>query len=150
MSEYTVDQLMTAYVGLRDRKDAYMKEANAWKKEVEAQMELIEMHLFETCNALGVDSVKSGNNIAFKASKDYLNISDRQEFTEFIVKSMLTSIGIVEGFDELVPQVLNSGALDYTTIKAKKDNCKEYMREHDVAPPGTTYTQETVIQVRKN
>lgn len=149
MAKFKVDELMKTYVGLRDAIDAHQKEFKAWKADLESKMELIAMHLFEACTALGTDAVKGGGYTAFKTNKTFLNINDKQEFSEFIVGQILNELSI-DPTSELVEQVLDSGALDFATIKAAKKNCIEYKNQNDVPPPGTKFTEETVIQVRKS
>jgi len=163
--DYTIEQLLKTYVGLRDEVSDLEKTFKRAKSDKQTLMAKIELLLRDKCEELGVDNVSAGGLTAYSSTKDRVSISSKDTFAQFLVKSMLTNLqphmyftedgGTFNDFGEVTLQehvdaVLSEGTLELLTLSANKTNCKAYMDEHEgLMPDGVSYASENVITVRK-
>lgn len=151
LDSHTPKELIEAYVGLRDLLQLHESNFKTWKENIKSRMEELQQLLFAKMQSLDVEQLKSSNHIAFKTSREYLNISDKQAFTDYVLNELLTSIGVNDDTGAFKDAIYDSGALDLISIKAAKTSCRDVMQEKlgGKPVPGTNYTSETVINIRK-
>jgi hypothetical protein len=161
-----ITQAIVAFVKMRAAIDEISREAKEKKAAIEKPMTLIETYILTELNKLKVDSFKGtgGCGTAFKQTKDYVAVSDKEGFKKFLAETMCLKMHpllykdpkgqwLKDGHIDLaehVESMLNSGAFDLITLSANKLNCKDWMQNNDgIMPPGVGYTKEIVVQIRK-
>jgi len=129
LSEIKIDTLVAAYVNLRNDLNAHRKIFKDYETASKRQMDMVATKILEKANASGVDSFKTEQGTAFKATKDFVTVTDWEKAVKFIIKHDLT---------QMFNKAVNKAAI------------KEYMAENEnKLPPGVTYNQKVEIQVRK-
>jgi len=161
---HTAEQLISAYVKMRDDRDAKVKEFEVFKKARNAQMEQITAALGKIMRDTGVDSLKSTSaGTAFKATKDFVGIDDWPTFMEFIARGLIKEIGYEEPShwcvgikepshwcDEAVQKIITSDQFAFFNKAVKKATVKEFMSDNDdQLPPGLNYSTQIEIQIRR-
>lgn len=150
---------------MRREIEAKNLEAKTFAAELKDKQSTIELAIRQQLDIMGIDSFKAkGIGTAFKAEKDSVSVSDKENFKKFLAANMLMALQpshykTMEGnwqpdgeidLDEHVETLLNSGSFDLLTVSANKLNCKKYMEENSgVMPDGVDYFKEIVIQFRK-
>jgi hypothetical protein len=161
-----ISQAIGTYVKMRAAIDEISRDSKKKTAAIAKPMELIETYILTQLNKLNVDSFKGkdGSGTAFKNTKDYVAVSDKEGFKKFLAETMCLKMrpfvyqdpkgqwlrGGESDLAEHVECMLNSGAFDLITLSANKLNCKDWMQNNDgIMPPGVSYTKEIVVQIRK-
>ena len=160
-----IDSAIRAYLNMRNSIAEKQRGVDEYKAELKDNMSKLELYIHKLLNDMKVDSFKvKGVGTAFKAKKDFVSISDKEGFKEFLAAGLLETLQVHcykksngdwthEGeldLKEHIERLLNGGVFDLLTIAANKNNCKTYMSEHDgIMPDGVDYRTETVVQFRK-
>ena len=128
MPELNVDQVISAYLKLRQQKEAV---ENAAKQEVQAikdKMTKLESWLLTQANEQSVTSFKTKNGTAFVTTTDYANVADWDAVLNFIREN--------EAFDMLERRV-------------SKMAVRGYLETRGAVPAGVNYGTKIEINVRK-
>ena len=159
-----INEAIQAYVKMRDAITERSRAEKDWKKGIVEQMDKLEQFILIKCDELGTETFKAGGNTAFKTFKDSVTVSDKESFKKHIASTLLTALQpwsyrTTEGdwqpdgesdLNEHIEKILESGAFDLITLAANKNNCKEFMSDHDGSlPAGVDYRKEVVVQIRK-
>ncbi len=86
-AEYKVDELITAYRGIRDQLATDRKGYKSREAKLKVQMSIISMQLRDRGDQLGVDSFATANGTAFRQKKEKFSIRDWPVFTEWLDKT---------------------------------------------------------------
>jgi phosphopantetheine adenylyltransferase len=129
MTQPTIDNVVDAYVKLRDRKAQLKKEHDAKVAPIAEKMAQIEAFLLTQAKNQGVQSFKTEAGTAYKSQDTSVTVADKDAYLRFINEN-----NFWHGLD----------------VKANKTAVIEYMAEHDGdLPPGLNYRAEDVINVRR-
>jgi hypothetical protein len=124
----TVDDVVSAYLKLRDKKDAMEAEVKDRTKEIKERLNKMEAWLKEQADAQGVTSFKTKHGTAFLTTTDYANVADWDSVLEFIQAN--------EAFDMLEKRV-------------SKIAVRGYIDANKAVPPGINYGTKLEVNVRK-
>ena len=85
-----ISQAIGTFVKMRAAIDEISREAKEKKAAIEKPMALIETYIHTELDKLNVDSFKGkgGCGTAFKQTKDYVSISDKEGFKKFLAETM--------------------------------------------------------------
>lgn len=135
-----IDDIVEAYVGIRDSLGDARKKFKAYEAQCKADMLKLEVKLLEISRQLGVDSFKTKFGTAFKTDKDFARVSGPEGW-EALCKYMVENndFGLVE------KRVAKLHFKEVMATEAEKE-------ENGLAPieMGVEYVVEEVIQVRRS
>lgn len=126
--ELTVDQVIAAYIKLRDKKDSMEAAVKEQVKEVKAKMEKLEAWLREQADAQGVTSFRTKAGTAFMTTTDFANVADWDAVLDFIKTN--------EAFDMLEKRV-------------SKNAVRSYIEQNKEVPAGVNYGTRLEVNVRR-
>ena len=126
--EPNVDQVIAAYLKLRNKKDAIEAEAKERVKELKEKMLKFEAWLKVRADEQGVTSFKTPHGTAFITTTDFANVADWDATLEFIRTN--------EAYDMLEKRVSK------TAVRAYIESTRE-------VPAGVNYGTKLEVNVRK-
>jgi prophage tail gpP-like protein len=124
----TVDEVVAAYVKLRNKRDALKKEMEARIDEIKSKMSKLEAWVKETADAQGVTSFKTKHGTAFLTTTDYAQVAN---------------------WDALLEHILENESYDMFEKRVSKLAVRGYIEAHKTVPPGVNYGTRIEVQVRK-
>jgi hypothetical protein len=124
----TVDEVVSAYIKLRAKKDAMEAETKAEVKKIVEKMDKFEGWLKQQADAQGVTSFKTKHGTAFLKTTDYAN---------------------VENWDAALAFVLDNKAFDLLNKAVSKVAVRGYIEANKAVPPGVNYGTKIEVEVRK-
>lgn len=124
----TIDQVIGAYLKLRNKKEAIEAETKDKVKGIKDQLLKLEAWIKEKADAEGVTSFKTEHGTAFLTTTDYANVADWDSVLNFILEN--------EAFDMLEKRVSKTAVRGY--IEATK-----------AVPSGVNYGTRIDVNVRK-
>jgi hypothetical protein len=124
----TIDQVISAYLKLRNKKEAIEAETKDKVKGIKEQLLKLEAWIKEKADADGVTSFKTEHGTAFLTTTDYANVADWDSVLGFILEN--------EAFDMLEKRVSKTAVRGY--IEATK-----------AVPSGVNYGTRIDVNVRK-
>jgi hypothetical protein len=126
--EPNVDQVIAAYLKLRNKKDAIEAEAKERVRELKEKMLKFEAWLKVRADEQGVTSFKTPHGTAFITTTDFANVADWDATLEFIRTN--------EAYDMLEKRVSK------TAVRAYIESTRE-------VPAGVNYGTKLEVNVRK-
>ena len=125
-----LDELVKAYLTIRNASDTLYRQYMLKKEELEQEMKQLELVMLDECNSLNVESLRTQNGTITKTVKERYNCSNWDEFKQYI---------------------LEHGALELLQQRIHDGNFKEYMqgKEAEGLPPGISSDREYRVIVRK-
>lgn len=123
-----VDDVVAAYVKLRDKKDSMEAAVKEQTKGLKEKMAQLEAWLKEQADAQGVTSFKTKHGTAFLTTTDYANVADWDAVLNFIRDN--------EAFDMLEKRV-------------SKIAVRGYIEANKAVPAGVNYGTKLEINIRK-
>ena len=123
-----VDDVVSAFMDLRQKKEAIEREAKNKVVALNAKMELMEAWLLAKMEKEGVSSYKTAHGTAFKSTRDYANVAD---------------------WDAMLEYVLANEAFHLLERRVNKLAVKSYIDEGQPPPPGVNYVTKLDINIRK-
>lgn len=130
LGQFTAEDLVSAYIAIRDAKrDA---ESNLTKviKEYDEQMEAVEHAIIELCKEIGADSIKTPHGIAMRQIKTRYTTTDWESFYNMVYE--------YKAFELLERRICQS-------------NIKSFLEENpDEHPAGLNIDRSYKITVRKS
>jgi hypothetical protein len=123
-----LDEYVTAYIQLRDKKAEIQKAADDKIGKVKAMMDQIEAKLLQAFDEQGLDSVRTPIGTAYKATSVKSSIAD---------------------WDAFIGHVVETGNTQLLERRCGQKACAEYMAVNDEPPPGVNARTEVVINVRR-
>jgi hypothetical protein len=124
----TVDDVVAAYLKLRQRKEAIEAEVKDEVKTLKEKMEQLEAWIKEQADAQGVTSFKTKHGTAFLTTTDYANVADWDAVLGFIREN--------EAFDMLEKRI-------------SKIAVRGYIDANKAVPPGVNYGTKLEVNIRK-
>lgn len=124
-----IDQLITKYIALRDKKAALKRTFDERTAELTAGMDRIEAELAKHLTAAGVDRMGCGEGVAFFSTVRSAKVADGASFLRYLQES---------------------GNWSLADIRAAKKQIGEFRDEHDDLPPGIDWHEARVVRVNRN
>jgi hypothetical protein len=130
MSKYNTEELVSAYIGLRNERSALKDSYEEADNKLKADMEKLEQTMLEICNDIGADSVKTAYGTMMRRVNERFYCTDWDNFKNY---------------------VLENEAVDLLERRIHQGNFKEHMTQIDGQglPPGVNVMREYGITVRK-
>lgn len=131
MNTVNTEQLVEAFIAIRDRREKLLNEYEAADKALKAESAQIESALLDICNNVNADSIKTGHGTVMRKLNERFFCQDWENFYKF---------------------VLDNEAVQLLERRIHQGNFKEFMKEHegDGLPPGVNVMREFGVTVRKN
>jgi hypothetical protein len=128
-----VDDLVQAFVGIRDALSDARKQFKMFEAKSKEDMEKIVVQLLEMSRELGVNSFKTDFGTAFKIDKDFARVAGP------------------EGWEKLCKYMIENNDFGLVEKRVAKLHFKEIMNTQKIAPQelGVEYVVEETIQVRR-
>jgi hypothetical protein len=126
--EPNVDQVIAAYLKLRNKKDAIEAEAKERANELKGKMAKFEAWLKLRADEQGVTSFKTPHGTAFITTTDFANVADWDAVLEFIRTN--------DAYDMLEKRVSK------TAVRAHIESTRE-------VPAGVNYGTKLEVNIRK-
>ena len=131
MNEVNTEQLVEAFIAIRDQREKLLQEYETADKALKAESNQIESALLDICNSVNADSIKTGHGTVMRKLNERFFCQDWENFYKF---------------------VLDNEAVQLLERRIHQGNFKEFMKEHegDGLPPGVNVMREFGVTVRKN
>jgi hypothetical protein len=125
-----LDELVGAYLSIRNEKDTLARQFQAKDKELKNDLAQLEQVMLGSCNQVGADSIKTSTGTIIKTLRENYVCSDWGNFKDF---------------------VLENEAVELLQQRIHQANFKEFLssRSEDGLPPGISSMREFNIVVRK-
>lgn len=123
-----VDDVVAAYVKLRDKKESMEAAVKEQVKPLKEKMNQLEAWLKEQADAQGVTSFKTKHGTAFLTTTDYANVADWDAVLQFIQTN--------EAYDMLEKRV-------------SKIAVRGYIDANKAVPAGVNYGTKLEVNIRK-
>ena len=123
-----VEELVQAYIQLRDKK-AQMKAAYELEVgKVTTVMNKVEARLLELFKQIGVDSMKTGAGTAYVSTRASASVADWDTFLQHVQKY---------------------GAWELLERRCSKSAVEQFKAANDDLPPGVNWSEERVVNIRR-
>lgn len=124
------NNVIKAYVTLRDRKAELKKVFDAEEAQIKAKLDRLEAWLLKNMDAMGTSQLKSpeGFGTAYIRTQVRASCADWGIFHQFL---------------------LESGRLDFMEKRVSSKAVQDYVEEHKELPPGINIHQERVVTVNR-
>ncbi len=124
----TVDDVVAAYLKLRNKKEAIEAEMKDQVKVLKEKMEQFEAWIKEQADAQGVTSFKTKHGTAFLTTTDYANVAD---------------------WDAVLGFIRENDAYDMLEKRISKVAVRGYIDATKAVPPGVNYGTKLEVNIRK-
>jgi hypothetical protein len=130
MSKYNTEELVAAYIALRNSRAELKESYEEADAKLKADMEQIEQAMLEICNDVGADSIKTTIGTVIRKVNERFYCTDWDNFKNY---------------------VLENEAVELLERRIHQGNFKEHMTqiEGQGLPPGVNVMREYGITVRK-
>ncbi len=128
MSKYSVDNVIEAYVKVRDQKKELVTLQKQQMAPFNHKLEVLEGFLLNELNQSGAESVRGKNGTAFKVERVSVKIDQ---------------------WDETLPYIIENGLTHLLEKRLAKSGVIEYIEANGETPPGVSISRELVVQVRR-
>lgn len=130
MTTPNTDELVTAYINLRNQREKLLREYEEADKALKADMAQIEGALLDLCNSVNADSIKTNKGTVMRKLNERFFCNDWDNFYKFVL-------------DNEAPHLLER--------RIHQGNFKEFLGVHsgDGLPPGINVMREYGVTVRK-
>lgn len=128
MSNITVDQVVEAYLKLKDEQAQIMSEAKQKADAIDTKLLKMEAWIKEQADAMGVTSFKTAHGTAFFSTVDFANVADWEAMKAFAVEN---------------------NAFDLFEKRVSKTAVRGYIEERGTVPPGVNYGTRLDVKVRR-
>lgn len=128
---YNTEELVQAYVNIRDERARILKKYEAEDAELKADMEQLKIILLSACNEVNADSIKTARGTVMRKLNERFFCNDWDAFRKF---------------------VMENDVLEVLERRIHQNNFKQFMSSHegDGLPPGVSAMREFDITVRKS
>ena len=124
----TVDDVVAAYLKLRNKKEAIEAETKDQVKVLKEKMEQFEAWIKEQADAQGVTSFKTKHGTAFLTTTDFANVAD---------------------WDAVLGFIRDNEAFDMLEKRIRKVAVRGYIDANKAVPPGVNYGTKLEVNIRK-
>ena len=130
MSKFNTEELVSAYVALRDERAKLKQQYEEADTKVQKDMEQIEQAMLTICNEVGADSIKTSHGTVIRRVNERFYCTDWDNFKNY---------------------VLENEAVELLERRIHQGNFKEHMAsiEGQGLPPGVNVMREYGITVRR-
>jgi hypothetical protein len=130
MSKYNTEELVSAYIALRNERATLKENYEEADGKLKADMEKIEQTMLEICNEVGADSIKTTFGTVIRKVNERFYCTDWDNFKNY---------------------VLENEAVELLERRIHQGNFREHMTEiqGQGLPPGVNVMREFGITVRK-
>jgi len=128
--DISVDRLVTAYIKMRDKRSAILREYEEQDEAIKAQMDMVESKLLELCKSIGVDNLKTKHGTVIRSVKTRYWTSDWNSMHKFIM-------------EQNMPELLEK-RLSQSTMKQLLDE------NPDMMPPGVNVDSRYAVTIRRS
>ena len=125
---YTVDQVIEAYLKYRNKKEALEAQIKEQVKELKDKMAKLEAWMKTKADAEGVTSFKTAHGTAFVTTNHYANVAD---------------------WDAVLAFVKENDAYDMLEKRVSKNAVRGYIDQQKAVPSGVNYGTRIDVNVRK-
>tara|TARA_R100001463_G_scaffold8431_6_gene25838 strand:+ start:843 stop:1247 length:405 start_codon:yes stop_codon:yes gene_type:complete len=125
---YTVDQVIEAYLKYRNKKEALEAQIKEQVKELKDKMAKLEAWIKTKADAEGVTSFKTAHGTAFVTTNDYANVAD---------------------WDAVLAFIKENDAYDILEKRVSKNAVRGYIDQQKAVPSGVNYGTRIDVNVRK-
>lgn len=137
------DDLIRAYRKIRDARVVKAREMKDELGRLDEQLAKLEVVIHQKLDEQGVENIKTTEGTAFKTTKDFVTVTEIEDFREFL------SDEVAGGDDELADKIYKAFPWHFFTKAVSKAAVLEYMKEHGTPPQGIGYDTQIEVQVRK-
>jgi hypothetical protein len=128
-NDTTLNEMITSYIALRDKKEAIVKQQREVVKAYDDAMEQIENYLKGLLQTQRLSSLSCDAGVAFVKRKRSATVGDTQVFRE---------------------HVISTNNFDLCDFRAKPEAVEDYAKEHDgQVPPGVNFRTYDAVQVNR-
>lgn len=125
-----INELIHAYVKLRDKKAALQTKAKEEQKPIDDMLEQIEAAFLKYFIENGCNSVSAnGAGTAYVSTRKTASVADKGVFVEF---------------------VFANDASELLDVRVNKTAAEQYLEEHGELPPGINMRSEQVVNFRRS
>ena len=124
----TVDEVIAAYVKLRDKKAALEKETKEQVATIRGKMEKLEAWLKAEADTQGVTGFKATTGTAFLSTTDFAAVAD---------------------WDAVVQWIKDNDAYDLLERRINKTAVRGYLDQNKCLPSGVNYGTKVEMNVRR-
>jgi hypothetical protein len=130
MSKYNTEELVSAYIALRDERAKLKQQYEEADARVQKDMEQIEQVMLSICNEVGADSIKTQHGTLIRRVNERFYCTDWDNFKNY---------------------VLENEAVELLERRIHQGNFKQHIaeRENDGLPPGVNVMREFAVTVRR-
>lgn len=128
--DISVDRLVTAYIKMRDKRSAILREYEEQDEAIKAQMDMVESKLLDLCKSIGVDNLKTKHGTVIRSVKTRYWTSDWNSMHKFIM-------------EQNMPELLEK-RLSQSTMKQLLDE------NPDMMPPGVNVDSRYAVTIRRS
>jgi hypothetical protein len=128
MTAPNVEQIVSAYIKLRRRKEAVEAAAKDEVRTIKTKMDKLESWLMEQANAQNVTSFKTKSGTAFVTTTDFASVAD---------------------WDAVLGYIKDNDAFDMLERRVSKTAVRGYIETTGHVPAGVNYGTKIEINVRK-
>jgi hypothetical protein len=124
------EDLVTAYLNIRRKRESILREYEAADKELKAEMSQLEAALLDVCNSVNADSIKTSHGTVMRKLNEKFFCNDWDNFYQF---------------------VLQNEAVQLLERRIHQGNFKQFLSENEGSglPPGVNVMREYGVSVRK-
>jgi hypothetical protein len=128
--EINTEDLVSAYLNIRNQREAILREYERADNELKAEMSKLEAALLDVCNSVNADSIKTTHGTVMRKLNQKFFCSDWDNFYKFI---------------------LDNQAVQLLERRVHQGNIKQFMEDTqgDGLPPGVNVLREYGVSVRK-
>lgn len=128
---YNTEQLVEAYVAIRDERARLLREFEAKDAELKNDLDQLKVVLLSVCNEVNADSIKTAQGTVMRKLNERFFCKDWDSFRKFVIENDAV---------ELLERRIHQG------------NFKQFMSSHeeDGLPPGVNVMREFDITVRRS
>lgn len=123
-----VDDVIAAYMRLRDKKESMEAAVKEQTKELKEKMEKLEAWIKEQADVQGVTSFKTKHGTAFLTTTDYANVAD---------------------WDAVLNYIRENDAYDMLEKRVSKVAVRGYIDANKSVPAGVNYGTKLEVNIRK-
>jgi hypothetical protein len=124
-----LDELVKAYIEVRDKKAEIKAQYEAKAAKADAVLDKIEAKLLQTFDEIGMDSCKTEFGTAYTSHRSTSSVADKEVFMNF---------------------VKDNEEWPLLEVRAAKSGVEQYKEAHGDLPPGVNYRVERTINIRRS
>lgn len=131
MSKPDLEELVNAYIALRDARKALEDDYKKQDEVLRRDMDQLEVAMLDVCNTVNANSIKTSHGTVIRRVNERFFCSDWDNFRDF---------------------VLQNNAVELLERRIHQGNFKQFMSEHegDGLPPGVNVMREFGVTVRRS